>query len=66
MEELQRAAKRGKGVCSSSSLTLEYTDEEREFMVAMDRYKREYGRPNPTVCEVLAVLKSLGYEKCKP
>lgn len=41
----------------------EYTDEEREFLVAMDRYKRDTGHKFPTWSEVLKVLKSLGYEK---
>lgn len=44
-------------------LGAEYTDEEREFMVAMDRYKRERHRPFPTFAETLRVLKSLGYRK---
>jgi hypothetical protein len=39
---------------------------EREFMVALDRYKRSHHRPFPTCCEVLAVLKSLGYRKVAP
>ena len=37
--------------------------EEVEFALAMDRYKRDHSRPFPTWHEVLAVLKSLGYEK---
>ena len=43
--------------------TVIYSDEEREFMTAMDRYKRENKRPFPNCSEVLAVLKSLGYRK---
>jgi hypothetical protein len=41
----------------------EYDDEEREFLMAMDRYRRENRRPWPTWSEVLEVLKSLGYRK---
>lgn len=41
----------------------DYTDDELEFMKAMDRYKRENRRPHPTCTEVLAVMKSLGYRK---
>jgi hypothetical protein len=37
--------------------------EENEFLMAMDRFKREKCRPFPTWREVLAVLKSLGYRK---
>jgi hypothetical protein len=40
-----------------------YEDDEWEFIKAMDRYKRENKRMNPTCVEVLAVLKSLGYRK---
>ena len=40
-----------------------YTDDEAEFIRAMDRYKRERRRPYPTWSEVLAVARSLGYRK---
>ena len=41
----------------------DYTDLEIEFMTAIDKYRRENGRPFPTWSEVLEVLMSLGYEK---
>ena len=41
----------------------DYTQAEIEFMTAMDKYRRESGRPFPTWSEVLEVLLSLGYEK---
>jgi hypothetical protein len=41
----------------------DYTDEEIEFMRAMDEYKRKAGRQFPTWSEVLEVLKSLGYKR---
>jgi hypothetical protein len=41
----------------------DYSDEETDFMKAMDRYKRENRRPFPTWSEVLEVLRSLGYRK---
>lgn len=41
----------------------EYTDEEIEFMRAMDDYKRRAGRQFPTWSEVLEVLKALGYKR---
>lgn len=41
----------------------DYTDEEREFMLAMDLYKREHKRPFPSWREVLSVIHSLGYRK---
>ena len=41
----------------------DYTDDERLFLMAMERYKRERRRPYPTWREVLHVLLSLGYRK---
>jgi hypothetical protein len=39
------------------------TDEEREFLRAIDGYKRHWGRVYPTWLEVLAVVKHLGYRR---
>jgi hypothetical protein len=41
----------------------DYTDEEIEFMRAMDDYKRRAGRQFPTWSEVLEVLKGMGYKR---
>jgi hypothetical protein len=41
----------------------DYTAAEREFMQAMQEYKRKSGRMFPTWSEVLEVLQALGYEK---
>ncbi len=41
----------------------DYTDDEVEFMNAMNAYKRTSGRMFPTCSEVLEVLRGLGY--CK-
>jgi hypothetical protein len=41
----------------------DYTQEEIEFMNAMDEYKRINGRMFPTCSEVLEVIRKLGYEK---
>ena len=41
----------------------DYSDDETDFMKAMDRYKRENRRPFPTWSEVLEVMRSLGYRK---
>jgi hypothetical protein len=38
-------------------------DPERELIQAMEDYKRRSGRMFPTWCEVLEVLRALGYEK---
>lgn len=41
----------------------EYDGEESEFLRAIDLYKRINRRPFPTWCEVLEVLRALGYRK---
>ena len=41
----------------------DYTDEEVEFMRAMDEYKRTSGRMFPTCSEILEVIRHLGYVK---
>jgi len=41
----------------------DYTPDEIEFMKAIDRYRRENGRPFPTWSEVLEVLRALGYDR---
>jgi hypothetical protein len=41
----------------------DYSDEETEFMKAMDRYKRDNRRPFPTWSEVLEVLRAMGYRR---
>lgn len=40
-----------------------YSDAEREFMVAMERFKRDRRRPYPDARDVLAVAHALGYRK---
>jgi len=41
----------------------DYSDDEVEFMQALDDYKRRSGRMFPTCSEVLEVLRELGYQK---
>ena len=41
----------------------DYSDEERVFLLAMERYKRERRRPFPSWREVLHVAHSLGYRR---
>ena len=41
----------------------DYTDDELQFMQAMEAYKRASGRMFPTCSEVLEVLRGLGYSK---
>ncbi len=41
----------------------DYSDDEVEFMNAMDAYKRKSGRMFPTCSEILEVLRDLGYTR---
>lgn len=41
----------------------DYSDDEIDFMKAMDDYKRRSGRQFPTWSEVLEVLRSMGYRR---
>mgnify|MGYP001593996143 CR=1 FL=1 len=49
----------------SSPATAEpsYTDEERDFLRALTAYKQDNHRPFPTIGELLAILKALGYRR---
>lgn len=51
--------KRG-GVTTSD---VEYTDEERTFILAIERYQREANRRFPTASELLMVAVCLGYRR---
>ena len=44
----------------------DYTDDEIQFMHALDAYKRSSGRMFPTCSEILEVVRGLGYEKVDP
>jgi hypothetical protein len=44
----------------------DYSDDEVQFMHALDAYKRSSGRMFPTCSEVLEVLTKLGYRKVAP
>jgi hypothetical protein len=39
------------------------SDEQFEFLMAIDTYKKQNSRPFPTWTEVLEVIKALGYRK---
>ena len=41
----------------------DYTQDEIEFMNALDQYKRDNGRMFPTCSEILEVVRNLGYAK---
>ncbi len=41
----------------------EMNDEQFEFVMTVDRYKRENRKPFPTWTEILEVIKAMGYRK---
>lgn len=41
----------------------DYSAAELEWMMAVDSYKRENGRPFPTLCEMFLIFSRLGYKK---
>jgi AraC-like DNA-binding protein len=41
----------------------DYSNDELEFMRAMDEYKRANGRMFPTCSEILEVIRNLGYSR---
>lgn len=41
----------------------DYSNDEIEFMQALDEYKRKSGRMFPTCSEILEVIRALGYER---
>ncbi len=44
----------------------DYTDDEIEFMQALDAYKRVSGRMFPTCSEILEVIRDMGYVRLPP
>lgn len=44
----------------------DYSQDEIEFMQAMDEYKRTSGRMFPTCSEILEVLSEMGYRRLSP
>ena len=44
----------------------DYNAEEKEFMDAVDEYKRAAGRMFPTCSEILEVVRALGYKRLTP
>jgi hypothetical protein len=44
----------------------EMTDEQFEFLMAIDQYKRANQKPFPTWTEVLEIARAMGYRKVAP
>jgi hypothetical protein len=41
-----------------------YTEEEADFLRAIERFQRATGKHHPTWTEVLGVFKDMGYRRC--
>lgn len=59
----RRAKKERRRRIDPTTFEKQYTDDELEFMNAMQYYKDQTGKPFPTHGEVLQVALSLGYRK---
>jgi hypothetical protein len=59
----RRAAVNRRRQIDPTTCERDYTQDEIEFMNALDEYKRKSGRMFPTCSEVLEVLTGLGYTK---
>ncbi len=57
---------RKRGITHGVNLGSDYTPDEIEWLMAMDRYMRHQGSRCPSWPEVLQVAKSLGYRKEQP
>ena len=62
MKKPRRKANRRRHI-DPTTCERDYSDQEVEFMRAMDDYKRKAGRMFPTCSEVLEVLRDLGYHQ---
>jgi hypothetical protein len=65
MSTADRSRPRGRPASQAVNDGSDYTPDEIEFMLAVDKYKREQRRPHPTWSEVLEVLRGLGYAKSR-
>jgi hypothetical protein len=54
---------RRKGKGHAATADLHFTDEQAEFLKAIDAFKRATGRQFPTAADILAIARGLGYRK---
>jgi len=59
----RRGPGRRRGIDRKAAEEGHMSDEQFEFLMAIDEYKRANSRPFPTWTEVLEVIKALGYRK---
>lgn len=46
-----------------ASSNMDYTEDQTEFLMAVDAFKTRTGKQFPTNCEILTIVQSLGYKK---
>ncbi len=63
-DRIAAAAQPDYATCTSSEI--DYPADEIEWMMAVDRYKREHERPFPSLHELYGILMALGYVKLPP
>ncbi len=61
-DEGRRKVKRRRQI-DPTTCERDYSDDEIEFMQALDDYKRRSGRMFPTCSEILEVIRDLGYRR---
>ena len=61
----RRARKERRRRIDPTTFEKQYTDDEMEFMTAMQRFKVQSGKPFPNHAEVLTVARSLGYRRAE-
>ena len=59
----RRARKERRRRIDPTTFDKQYTDDEMEFMTAMQRFKVQSGKAFPSHAEVLSVARSLGYRQ---
>jgi len=59
----RRGPGRRRGIDRKAAEEGHMSDEQFEFLMAIDEYKRANSRPFPTWTEVLEIVKALGYRK---
>jgi hypothetical protein len=61
--DLRRGPGRRRSDARKSAEEGNMSDEQFEFLMAIDEYRKKNSRPFPTWTEVLEVIKTLGYRK---
>jgi hypothetical protein len=61
-QQLRQLPEWGRGYLADN-LGWDYSDDEEEFIMAVDRYKRDHRRPYPDARDILAIVAALGYRK---